>query len=173
VATPLTGTINSLTIPSNGRTQLAVTAGKTYTYIIYLDAANDGNLLETGGDNTVSFGFLTGQAPTSKFDNTRITGTYASGTDSPVLPGVPNAVSPITLTPTVSCSTTCSGTFSAGSTNGNYSFVQATGRGTALASSGQLFQNRNAVFYIITANIIVVMGADQGVTTDAIGFIQF
>jgi hypothetical protein len=57
---------------------------------------------------------------------------------------------------------------------GNYSFNQTTGRGTAIASSGQQFlQNTNNVFYIITPNLIIVMGADGGVTTDFIGYLQF
>ena len=175
VATPLTGTVNGpINVSSNGRAVLSITVGGTpFTYILYLDAVNDGNILETAGDTTVSFGFFTGQAATNKFDNTRISGTYASGTDSPVLPGVPNAVSPVTLTPTGQNGTTFGGNFGAGSTNGTYSFNQTTGRGTALASNGSLFQNKNAVFYIIKPGLIVVMGADQGVTANAIGLIQF
>jgi len=182
VASPLAGTVNSITIASNGRGVLSLTVGSTtYTYILYLDVANDGNVLgaTVGGANdpTVSFGFFTGQAPTNRFDNTRITGTYVAGTSMPVVPTVPNAASPFTFTPTgqsgSGATLTFSGNFSVGSTNGTYLFVQATGRGTALASSGQLFQNTNAVFYLITPNIMVVMGGDQSATADAIGFIQF
>jgi uncharacterized repeat protein (TIGR01451 family) len=177
---PQAGTISTpISVSPNGRAVLSVMVGATpSTYILYLDAVSDGNMLGAtvgvANDTKVSFGFFTGQVPTSRFDNTHITGTYVTGTDSPVLSTVPNSVSPITLTPSSSsCSTTCNGTFAAGSTNGNYSFVPATGRGTALASSGQVFQNKNAVFYIITPGLMMVMGADQGVTSDAIGFIQF
>ena len=181
VAPPaLTGTwslMGSPSIASNGRAQLSATVGSTnYTFILYLDAANDGNLLgaTVGGspDTTVSFGFFTGQVSTSKFNNTNITGTYVAGTSDPVLPAVPNLVSPLTLTPGPAAN---SGTFSgaSGSVTGNYSFDPSTGRGTALASPGKLFQNSNAVFYIITPHIMVLMGADQGETADAIGLIQF
>lgn len=179
VASPLPGTVNGpINVASNGRAVLSTTVGGvTFTYVLYLDTINDGNILETAGDTTVSFGFFTGQAPTSKFDNARISGTYASGTDAPVLPGVPNGVSPVTLTPTgqsgSGASLTFSGNFAAGSTNGTYSFVQATGRGTGLASQGSVFQNSNFVFYIITRNLMVVMGGDQGITNDAVGRIQF
>jgi uncharacterized repeat protein (TIGR01451 family) len=179
VNSPQSGTVSvPINVAANGRAQLSVMVnGSPSTYVLYLDAANDGNMMgaTVGGspDTTTSFGFFTGQVSTSKFNNTTINGTYVSGTDSPVLPGVPNAVSPVTVTPTGSSGTTFTGSFSAGSTSGTYSFSQTTGRATALASSGQLFQNKNAVFYIITPNLFVVMGADQGVTTDAIGFIQF
>lgn len=179
VATPLTG---GYTLPNgianNGRVVVSVTVGTAnLTYVLYLDAANDGNLLETGGDNTVSFGFLTGQVPNSKFDNAHIVGTYVIGTSNPVLPNVPNGVSPLTLTPNgqsgSGATLTFSGNFTAGSTNGSYAFVQATGRGTALASSGQIFGNSNAVFYIVTPNLLLLMGADQSVTSDPIALIQF
>jgi len=181
VAPPaLTGTwslTGSPSIASNGRAVLSATVNSvTYTYVLYLDAPNDGSLLgaTVGGanDTTVSFGFFTGQVSTSKFNNTNISGTYVVGTSDPVLPAVPNLVSPLTLTPGPAAN---SGTFSgaSGSVTGNYSFDPSTGRGTALASSGKLFQNSNAVFYIITPNLMVVMGADQGESADAIGFIQF
>jgi hypothetical protein len=98
-----------------------------------------------------------------------ISGTYVAGTAMPVLAGVPNGVSPVTLTP----GAPNSGTFLAGSASGTYSFDPTTGRGTALASSGSLFQNSNSVFYIVTPGFIVLMGADQTVTTDAIGYMQF
>jgi hypothetical protein len=69
-----------------------------------VDAVSDGNMLGAtvgaGNDTKVSFGFFTGQNPTSGFDNTTIKGNYTVGTEMPVLPGVPNAASPVTLTPT-------------------------------------------------------------------------
>jgi hypothetical protein len=179
VASPLAGTVNSITVASNGRAVLTTTVSTVnYTYVLYLDAANDGNIMGTmvGAltDSTVSFGFFTGQAATNKFNNTSITGTYVFGTATPVLAGVPNAASPDTLSPIGQNGTTFSGTFSAGAVGGNYSFNQTTGRGTAIASSGQQFlQNTNNVFYIITPNLIMVMGADGGVTNDAVGLMQF
>jgi hypothetical protein len=178
VGSPLSGTYVLGNVASNGRAVFSSTVNNvTSTFVLYLDAPDDGNVLGAtvgaANDTTVSFGFLTGQASTNKFNNTNITGTYVAFTDMPVLPSVPNAASPVTLTPTTQSGTTFSGNFAAGSTNGTYSFVQTTGRGTALASSGQLFQNGNAVFYIIAPKLMVVMGADQGVTNDAIGFIQF
>jgi hypothetical protein len=179
VASPFAGTVNNITVASNGRAVLTTTvSGVNYTYVLYLDAANDGNIMGTivGAltDSTVSFGFFTGQAATNKFNNTNITGTYVFGTATPVLAGVLDAVSPDTLSPTGQSGTTFSGTFSAGAVGGNYSFNQTTGRGTAIASSGQQFlQNTNNVFYIITPNLIMVMGADGGVTTDFIGYLQF
>jgi len=176
VAKPFTGTVSVTSVASNGRAQLSATVGSTnYTFILYLDAPNDGNILgaTVGGspDTTVSFGFFTGQVSTSKFGN--IGGTYVVGTTMPVLATVPNAVSPVTLTQPTLSGTTFSGNFSAGSTNGTYSFDQTTGRGTALASQGMLFQNSHAVFYIITPRLMLIMGADQGVTNDAIGLLQF
>ena len=175
VAAPQSGTVSiPINVAANGRAQLSVMVnGTPSTYIIYLDAANDGNILGTtvgaATDATVSFGFFTGQAPNSRFNNTHISGTYVVGTDSPVLAAVPNGASPITLTP----GAPNSGTFSAGSISGTYSFDPSTGRGTALASSGKLFQNSNSVFYIGAPGFIVVMGGDQAVTNDAIGFMQF
>jgi len=111
----------------------------------------------------------------SKYDGKEITvrGYTVVGTTMPVLATVPNAVSPVTLTAPTLNGTTYSGTFSGGSTTGSYSFSQTTGRGTALASSGNLFLNSNAVFYIITPRLMLIMGADQGVTNDAIGLLQF
>jgi hypothetical protein len=175
VGSPLSGTYTlPSTVASNGRAQLSITVNSvTYTYILYLDAANDGNVLETGGDSTVSFGFFTGQASTSKFNNTHISGTYAAGTSMPVLPTVPNLATPVTLNP--SSTVPNSGTFSAaaGSVTGSYSFDSTTGRGTATANSGQLFQSSKSVFYIINPNLIILMGADSSVTSDAIGYMQF
>jgi hypothetical protein len=174
---PLMGTVNSITVASNGRAVLSVTVGSAiYTYVLYLDVANDGNLLGTtvGGlpDVTVSFGFFTGQVPTSSFDNTSIQGNYVAGTFMPVLDTVPNGAAPVTLTPTNFSGTIFNGTFSSGTTTGTYSFNQTTGRGTGLASQGTIFQNRNIVFYIIAPFIMIVMGADQGQTADAIGLLQ-
>jgi hypothetical protein len=174
LATPLAGTYILSIVASNGRAVLSVTVNNVvYTYVLYLDAANDGSVLGAtvgaAADTTVNFGFFTGQAANSKFNNTHISGTYVVGTDAPVLAAVPNGVSPVTLTP----GAPNSGTFSAGAVSGNYSFDPTTGRGTALASSGKLFQNSNSVFYIITPGFIVVMGGDQTVTNDAIAFLQF
>jgi hypothetical protein len=170
----LAGTVNGpIAVASNGRAVLSTTVnGVTNTYILYLDDLNDGDMM--GTDNIVNVGFFTGRGPTSKFDNAHIAGTYVIGTDPPVLATVPNGVSPLTLTPNGACTATCSGTFSAGSSTGNYSFVPGTGRGTALATSGKINQNNtNAVFYIITPGLMVIMGDDQGVTSDALAFIQF
>jgi hypothetical protein len=41
------------------------------------------------------------------------------------------------------------------------------------ANSGQIFENGTAVFYLVTPNLIVIMGADAVTVQDAIGFIQF
>lgn len=175
VAAPQSGTVTiPVNVAPNGRAQLSVMVnGSPSSYIIYLDAANDGSILGTtvgaATDATVSFGFFTGQAPNSRFDNTHISGTYVVGTDAPVLAAVPNGASPITITP----GAPNSGTFSAGSVSGTYSFDPITGRGTALATSGKLFQNSSTVFYIGAPGFIVVMGGDQTVTNDAIGFMQF
>jgi hypothetical protein len=173
---PLAGTVN-ISVASNGRAVLSVNLdGTISTYVLYLDAENDGNLLgaTVGGspDPTVSFGFFTGQLATSSFDNTTIKGDYVAGTSMPVLAAVPNGASPVTLTPTTSSGTTFNGTFSSGTTTGTYSFNQTTGRGTGAASQGTIFQNNNIVFYIIAPNLLVVMGADQGNTADAISFLQ-
>ena len=95
-------------------------------------------MLETGGDATVSFGFLVqGFSPCvcriNPFDNTNITGTYASGTFLPVLAASPNSAYAITLTPTGQVYSTFSGTFSAagGSVTGTYSFDSALFRSIA------------------------------------------
>lgn len=173
VGSPLAGTVSNISVASNGRALLSITVGnKPFTFVLYFDAPDDGNILETGGDNTVSVGFFTGQAPTSRFNNAHIFGTYAFGTDAPLLPSVPNVAGQITLTPGAGAN---SGTFSdaTGTVTGSYSFDPATGRGTALASSGMLFQNSNVVFYIITPNVIELMGADQNVKNDALSFMQF
>jgi len=53
-----------------------------------------------------------------------------------------------------------------------YSFDQITGRGTGLTSQGTVFENSNFVFYIIAPNIMVLMGADQGNTSDTIALLQ-
>jgi len=174
---PLTGTVNSISVASNGRAVLSATVGSTiYTYVLYLDVANDGNLLgaTVGGspDPTVGFGAFTGQVPTSGFDNTSIRGSYVVGSSMPVLATVPNGASPVTLTPTTSSGTTFNGTFSSGQSAGMYSFDQTTGRGTGLTSQGTVFENSNFVFYIIAPNIMFLMGADQGNPADAIAFLQ-
>jgi hypothetical protein len=186
LAAPLNGTVNinfTNTSPNNGRALISGVIGSNpgtpYTDVLYLDAPNDGFIM--GTDNTVSFGDFTGQVPVVNLNNNSVSsnvkGAYASGTASPVLPSVPNGISPVTLTPTgqtgSGASLTFNGNFVAGQTTGTYSFVQVTWRGTAVASQGQIFQNGNAVLYLIAPNIIVVMGVDPGDNHDAIGFIQF
>ncbi|PYU32103.1 MAG: hypothetical protein DMG31_11145 [Acidobacteria bacterium] len=174
MGTPLTGTVNNppISVAPNGRAVLSITVNSvTFTYVLYLDAINDGNILETGGDSTVSSGFFTGQGPTSNFNNTKITGSYVAGTSMPVLATVPNGAAPITLTPSTTVAD--SGTFSAaaGAVTGSYSFDATTGRGTATASSGQIFQNSKIVFYIIIPKLIILMGADPN-PDDAIALMQ-
>jgi hypothetical protein len=179
---PQAGTIGfPINVAPNGRAILSVTVnGTPSNYVLYLDAVSDGNMLGAtvgiANDPKVSFGFFTGQNPTSGFDNTTIKGNYVAGTTTPVLPTVPNGASPVTLTPsgqTGSGNTlTFNGSFVAGATTGTYSFLQATGRVTGLASQGTVFQNSNFVMYIITPNLMLVMGADQGQVADAIGIMQ-
>lgn len=173
---PLSGTINSINVAPNGRVQMSTTVNSvTLSYIIYLDAADDGTMLETGGDATVSFGFLVmGNAPSvlhipPPFNNANITGTYAAATFLPILATAPNGAYPITLTPTGQVDSTFSGTFSTGggSVTGTYSFDSAfdslnSARGTMNVNSGLLFGNRNIVFYIANPNLIILMGADSG-----------
>jgi hypothetical protein len=183
VNSPLNGTVvisYTNSNPNNGRVVLTATVnGAPSTDILYLDAANDGFIM--GTDNTVSFGDFTGQVPVANLNNNSVSssvkGAYASGTVSPVLSSVPNGISPVALIPTgqtgSGASLTFNGNFGAGQTTGTYSFVQVTGRGTAVASQGQIFQNKSAVLYLIAPSTIVVMGADAGDVYDAIGFIQY
>jgi len=172
---PQSGTISiPISVAPNGRAVLSVTVGVTpSTFVLYLDGVSDGNMLgaTVGGanDTKVSFGFFTGQGSTTSFNNAHIFGTYVVGTIQPVLATVPNGVVPVTLTPGLPAT----GTFSVGPVNGTYSFDSTTGRGIAVASSGgKLFQNSNVVFYIVTPRFILVMGADQAVTNDAIAVMQ-
>jgi hypothetical protein len=173
VSNAVPGTYTLGNVASNGRVMLTANVNsKNFTYVLYLDAPNDGTILETAGDNTVSFGIFTGQA-TGGFSNSNITGPYIIGTAMPVLASVPNGAAPLTLTPSTTVAD--SGTFSvaAGAVTGNYSFDPTTGRGTATANSGgTIFQNGGAVFYIISPKIMVLMGADP-VPNDAIAFMQF
>jgi len=176
VSNAVAGTYTLGNVASNGRVVLTANVNsKNFTYVLYLDAPNDGTILETAGDLTVSFGLFKGQSPVN-FNNGNITGPYVAGTFQPVLASVPNGATPVTLSPTGKCGVspvTCSGTFTAGPATGNYLFDQATGRGTATTNSGpQLFSNTNAVFYIIGPKMMVLMGADP-VPNDAIAFMQF
>jgi uncharacterized repeat protein (TIGR01451 family) len=167
--------------PNNGRVVLTATvSGAPFSEILYLDAPNDGFLM--GTDNTVSFGDFTGQVPVANLNNNSVSssvkGAYASGTVSPVLPSVPNGISPVALIPTgqtgSGATLTFNGNFVAGQTKGTYLFVQATGRGTAHANQGLIFQTGgDAVLYFISPNNIILMGANNGDVSDAIGIIQY
>ena len=180
-APPLNGAVNSITVAPNGRAVLTTTVGGViFTYVLYLDDpvnGNDGNMMGTsvngGADTTVSFGFFTGQNPTNTFNN--VGGTYVLGTVTPVLAGVLNGVSAVAISQPTLNGSTYSGTFTSSTASGNYSFDAATGRGTAISSVAQkLFGNTNAVFYIITPNLMIMMGADQNnVAPDFIAFQQF
>jgi len=165
-ANPESGALSGGAVAANGRTIFGLTVPANTGYIAYLDAANDGFLL--GADNNVIFGFLTAQGNTATFTNANIFGTYALGTFMPVLPTVQNVAGPITLTPGAANS----GTFSIPSVvNGTYSFVPATGRGIATTTAGTV---QNSVFYIITPNNMILMGADAGAGTgDAMSVLQF
>jgi uncharacterized repeat protein (TIGR01451 family) len=166
LANPEIGALAGIGVAANGQAEFGLTVPVTTSYFAYLDAANDGFVLSA--DNNVSFGFLTAQGNTANFNNANIFGTYALGTFMPVLPTVQNVAGPITLVPGAANS----GTFSIPSVvNGTYTFVPATGRGIATTTAGTV---QNSVFYIITPNNIILMGADAGPGTgDAMSYLQF
>jgi len=144
-------------VASNGRGTLSYTLGaNTRNFILYLDAMNDGYVLESSGN--VSFGFFEAQA-TGPFTNASINGTFAGGTWFPPVSTAPNNAAAITLN---------NGAIT-GAVTGTYT-VDSSGRGTA-AVNLPLFGGNDVVFYIVGPNNFYVMGSD-GLTDDTIGFLH-
>ena len=132
-------------------------AEKLTTLVLYLDAFNDGYILDESGN--VGFGFFEAQAP-GRFNASSIDGIFAAGTWFSPVPTSPDTVAQITLN---------NGTVSAGPLTGTYA-VDSSGRGTATVSQ-PLFGGNDLVFYIIGPGSIEVMGSDN-VTNDTISFLH-
>ena len=147
-------------IASNGRATVSYTVGaKTHNFVLYLDATNDGYILENSSN--VAYGFFEVQAP-GPFVNSSINGTFATGTWFPPVSTSPNTAAQITLN---------SGIVS-GPITGSYNVdASGSGRGTATLSSPVLGSS-DVVFYIIGPGSIEVMGSDN-VTDDTIAFLHF
>jgi hypothetical protein len=155
----LNQTINGATyaIASNGRATISYTSGATtHNLVLYLDAMNDGYILDNSG--SVGFGFFEAQA-TGPFTNASIHGTFAGGTWFPPVSTSPNTDAAITLD---------NGVIS-GTVTGTY-IVDSFGRGTATVDL-PIFGSTDLVLYIVGANNFYVMGSDA-VTDDTIGFLH-
>jgi hypothetical protein len=147
-------------IASNGRATLSYgLGGKMHNFVLYLDAVNDGYILENASN--VAYGFFEAQAP-GPFVNSSINGMFAAGTWFTPVSTSPNTAAEITLN---------NGAVS-GPLTGLYSVdPSGSGRGTATVSS-PVFGSNDLVFYIIGPGSIEMMGSDN-VTADAIAFLHF
>ena len=144
-------------VASNGRATMSYpSGGKTLNFVLYLDAMNDGYILQNSG--SVAFGFFEARA-NGPFDNSPINGTFAGGTWFPPVSTSPNNAATITLN---------NGTIS-GPVTGTYS-VDPSGRGTG-AVDLPVFGSDHVVFYIVGPNNFYLMGSDA-VTGDTIGFLH-
>jgi hypothetical protein len=153
-----TVTGGTYSIASNGRATLSYNlGGKTFNFILYLDAFNDGYILGTSGN--VDFGFFEAQAA-GPFNASTIDGTFAGGSWFSPVSTSPDTVAQITLN---------NGSVSAGPLTGAYA-VDPSGRGTATVNL-PLFGSNDLVFYIIGPGSIEVMGSDN-VTDDSISFLH-
>jgi len=155
----LNQTINGATyaIASNGRGTISYTSGgTTHNLVLYLDAMNDGYILDNSG--SVGFGFFEAQA-TGPFTNSSINGTFAGGTWFPPVSTSPNTDAAITLN---------NGVIS-GTVTGTY-VVDSFGRGTATVDP-PIFGSNDVVLYIVGPNNFYIMGSDE-VTDDTIGFLH-
>jgi hypothetical protein len=147
-------------IASTGRGTAAFTVGATpHSYVLYLDAFNDGYLLDTSPN--VAFGFFSVQAA-GPFNTASINGTFAAGTWFSPVATSPNATGVLTLN---------NGAVS-GLGSGSYAVdASGLGRGTATINSVPLLGSADQVFYIIGPNALEIMGSDP-VTNDAIAFMN-
>jgi hypothetical protein len=144
-------------VASNGRATASFSVGgKTYNYVFYLDADNDGYIADNSGN--VAYGFFEAQA-NGPFANSSINGTFMGATWFPAVPASPNNIAMITLN---------NGSIS-GSLSGTY-VVDSTGRGTATVNL-PAFGSNDLVFYVIGPGAINVMGSD-GVAADAVAFLH-
>jgi hypothetical protein len=146
-------------VASNGRgTASFMAGGTTYNYVFYLDAINDGYIMDSSAN--VAYGFFQAQA-NGPFTNASINGTFSGGTWFAPVAASPNNVASITLN---------NGVIS-GSLNGMYAVdVTGTGRGTASVDL-PLFGSKNLVFYVIGPGALDVMGSDP-IQNDAIAFLH-
>jgi hypothetical protein len=144
-------------VASNGRATLSYTSGaNTRNFILYLDAMNDGYMVETS--NNVSFGFFEAQA-TGPFTESSINGKFAGGTWFP----------PVAASPNNSAGLALNNGIITGAVTGTYS-VDSAGRGTASVNL-PIFGSKDLVFYIVGSNNFYLMGSD-GVANDTIGFLH-
>jgi hypothetical protein len=155
----LNQTISGVTysIASNGRATMSYTSGaKTRNFVLYLDAMNDGYILDDSG--SVGFGFFEAQAA-GPFTNASLNGTFQGGTWFPPVSRSPNTVAAITLN---------NGGIS-GALTGTYT-VDSFGRGTGTVDL-PLFGSNDVVFYVVGPNNFYIMGSDA-TTGDTIGFLH-
>jgi hypothetical protein len=146
-------------IASTGRGTAAFTpaGGTAHSYVLYLDASNDGYLLDASAN--VAFGFFSAQAA-GPFTNASINGTFAAGT----------WFSPVATSPNTTGVLTLSNGVVSGLGAGTYLVdPSGVGRGTATVNPG--FGSNSMVFYIIGPNALEIMGSDP-VTNDAIAFMN-
>ncbi len=144
-------------IASNGRGTVSYTLGAAvHNSVLYLDAMNDGYVLDSSG--SVGFGFFEAQA-TGPFTDASINGTFQGGTWFTPVSTSPNTVAAITLN---------NGVIS-GALAGTYS-VDSSGRGTGTVNV-PIFGSNDVVFYIVGPNNFYIMGSDA-VTDDTIGFLH-
>ena len=158
----LNQTINGVTysIAANGRATASYTAGgKAHSVVLYLDAFNDGYILDTGSN--VGFGFFQAQAA-GPFNNASINAASYAGTWFSPVAAAPNTVGQLTFNSDLTVSGAATGTYAVD--------AAATGRGTA-ALNAPLFGSSNVVFYIGSSGFVVMMGSDA-VMSDTISFMN-
>jgi hypothetical protein len=152
-------TAATYSIASTGRGTAAFTVGATpHSYVLYLDAFNDGYLLDTSAN--VAFGFFSAQAA-GPFTNASINGTFAAGTWFSPVATSPNTTGVLTLN---------NGAVSGAGTGTYLVDLSGLGRGTATVNP-TLFGTNNLVFYIVGPNALEIMGSGA-VTSDAIAFMN-
>jgi hypothetical protein len=153
----VTGATYSITSTGRGTAAFTPAGGTAHSYVLYLDAFNDGYLLDTSAN--VAFGFFSAQAA-GPFTNASINGTFAAGTWFSPVTTSPNTTGVLTLN---------NGTVS-GLGSGTYMVDgSGLGRGTATVNPG--FGSNNLVFYIVGPNALEIMGSDA-VMNDAIAFMN-
>jgi hypothetical protein len=147
-------------VASNGRGTASFTiGGKVHDVVLYLDAFNDGYILDTGPN--VGYGFFQAQAA-GPFNNASINAAFYAGTWFSPVAAAPNTVGQLTFNSDLTVSGAATGTYAVD--------AAGTGRGTA-ALNAPLFGSSNVVFYIGASGFVVMMGRDA-VTSDTISFMN-